>query len=351
MIKATEQITIIYPPTVDYHLLLQRPQQLLKALSKIQNVRSIFITNEMHKRLPIPIMQVSKDFFVVSQNSSYETLVRGKVIFWCSYPDHIDYNLKVKKDYIVFDAIDNPVEEFASWGKKLDYAVNKSDMISCSANILFEKHKTLNSDKHVFLCPNGGDYNHFKKAKSKMEKPENFPKLENNQKVVGFYGALASWLDVDMINKIAEKYHVVLIGKNQYYQLSVKHNNVSNIDHVDYSRLPSYLSHFDVAMIPFKLTEMMKGCDPVKLQEYLSSGKPVVATEIEDVVANFSHVVDFMNIDNCIEVIDKAIEENSTEKQKLRMKTALENSWDERAETVIKNINMFFEEGVKENVG
>lgn len=341
-IKSKQQITVIYPPTVDYYLLLQRPQQLLKALSKIKNVRSIFISNEMHKPLPKPVVELSKDMYIVSGHSDYRHLVKGKVVFWVSYPEHIDYPLQIQKDFTVFDAIDNPVDEFSFWAKDLKTAVKKADIISCTANVLYEYHSE-NSNKPVFMCPNGGDFDHFKKAKKKMDKPSDFPTFNKGDKVVGFYGALASWLDIDLIKKIAEKYKVVLIGKNKYYPIEVDHPNITNIEHKDYSQLPIYLSQFDVCMIPFKLTEMMKGCDPVKLQEYLASGKPVVATEIEDVVANFSDVVDFMNIDNCIEVIDRAIETNSKEKEKKRMQVSLQNSWDVRAEAAIEALNKYMD--------
>ncbi|WP_339198580.1 hypothetical protein MKY95_10155 [Paenibacillus sp. FSL P4-0176] len=338
--KSDQQITVIYPPTVDYYLLFQRPQQLLRAMSKIQNVRSIFMSSEMYRKLPKPIVEISKDMYVVSGHSDYKSLIKGKVVYWVSYPEHIDYPLTVKKDFTVFDAIDNPVEEFSFWAKNLKQAVQKADAISCTANLLYKNHKE-NNDKPVFLCPNGGDYDHFKKARKKLEKPADFPSFDNDKKVVGFYGALASWLDIDLIRKIAEKFNVVLIGKNVYYPLEVDHPNIANLEHKDYSQLPYYLSHFDVAMIPFKLTEMMKGCDPVKLQEYLSSGKPVVATEVEDVVANFSDVVDFMNIDNCHEVIERAIDENSKDKEQARIEVAINNSWDVRAQIAIKALNEY----------
>ncbi|ASA22759.1 glycosyltransferase [Paenibacillus donghaensis] len=339
-IKSKQSITIIYPPTVDYYMLYQRPHQLLKALSRINNVRCIFISSEVFKPLPKPINEVSKNMFVVRGNSDYKSLIQGKVVYWVSYPEHIDYHLTVEKDFVVFDAIDNPVDEFAVWKDKLDYAVSKADIVSCTANILYEYH-SKRTNKPIFMCPNGGDFAHFKKAKKRLDKPHDFPKTNKDDKVVGFYGALATWLDTEIIKKIAEKYKVVLIGKNKYYPIEVNHPNVYNIEHKDYLQLPIYLSHFDVAIIPFKLTEMMKGCDPVKLQEYLASGKPVVTTEIEDVVANFSDVVDFMNIDNCLEVIDRVIAENSKEKEAKRIETSIRNSWDVRAETAIEALNLY----------
>lgn len=339
-VKAKKQITIIYPPTVDYNLLAQRPHHLLKAMSKISNVRTIFLNSEAYQKQENPIMEIKKDFYVVGGGANYKDLVKGKVVFWCSYPDHINFPLQVNKDYVVFDAIDNPVEEFSYWSKNLKEAVDKANMISTTANILYDYH-TEHSNKPVFLCPNGGDYTHFKQAKKRMEKPEDMPPVSNGDKVIGFYGAMASWLDIDIINKIADKYKVVLIGNNKYYNLHLTHPNVYCIDHKKYSQLPQYLSHFDMSMIPFKLTEMMKGCDPCKLQEYLSSGKPVISTEIEDVKKNFGDVVDFINKDNCLEVIEGIFKNNNSKKEKERMKVAQNNSWDNRAAIAIENINKY----------
>lgn len=330
------EITIVYPPVVDWYLLYQRPQQLLTSFAKIENVRSIFISNEMFKPLDKPVTEVKKDLFVVKHTADYEKLVKGRKVLWLSYPPYYTYAEKGAFDLVVFDAIDNPVGEFSHWAGNLGNALKYADIISCTTNYLYDYHK--NSGKPVFLCPNGADYEHFKVARKRLPRPGDLPLLDKNEKLIGFYGALASWIDFELISKIAEKYKVVLIGKNKYYNRGISHPNVTILEHKDYRELPFYLSHFDLALIPFKLDELTAGCDPIKFYEYISAGKPVLATELDELKRNFSDIAYFVNCDNCHEVIARAIAEDSLVLQEERMEVARQNSWDTRAKKAINMI-------------
>lgn len=335
-VQLKEDITIIYPPTVDWFLLYQRPHQLLTYFSK-HGIRSIFISSEAYKRMDKPIIRVNNDLFIVSSKVDYKFLTKGKKILWFSYPPHYTYAKNKFFDYVVFDALDNPADEFANWKHGLEKAEEIADLISCTAQVMYDYHSK--AGKPVFICQNGADYEHFKKAQLKLPKPGDFPKLAPNEKVVGFYGAMASWVDYDIITKIAEKYKVVLVGNNRYYSCNINHPNIINLPHKPYHDLPFYLSNFDVTLIPFKLTEMIKGCDPIKFYEYLSAGKPVVATEMDE-LKKYKNVTYFMNIDNCQEMVAKALEEDNIVKKAERIKVAKENSWDSRVQTAIEMINL-----------
>lgn len=331
------EITIIYPPTVDWYLLYQRPQQLLTAFSKHKNVRSIFVTSQIYKRLPYPIMKVNNDLFIVRNGVDYTHLIKGKKVLWFSYPQHHNYARNLNFDFKVFDAIDNPADEFSEWRNKLELAIKDSDIIMSTAKVMYDEHSR--SNKHVYMLPNGADFHHFSKAKEKLKKPADFPNAEG--KVIGFYGAMASWVDFDLIDKIADYYNVVLIGNNKFYSKQTNHPNIYSLPHKDYRELPNYLSHFDATMIPFKLTEMIRGCDPIKFYEFLSAGKIVFATEMEELVNNYSNVTTFINHDNYKEKIEEAFANNSFQLRNNRMKVAKRNSWKTRADDALKIINSY----------
>jgi len=337
--KVNKDVTIIYPPTVDWYMMYQRPQQLLTALSKIQGYRSIFITNEAFKKLENPITELNSDLFVVSAEADYSHLIKGKKVLWFNYPPNYKYVSKLNTDLAIFDAIDNPIEEFGFWQREMEDAIRASDIISCTAELLYKQH--VNRGKPVFMCPNGADFQHFHRAKDKMEKPHDFPQTFEGEAVIGFYGAMATWVDYELIKKIADRYLVVLIGKNKYYNNEVKHPNIITIDHKNYSELPNYLSWFDLSLVPFKLTEMIKGCDPIKYYEYMSAGKPVLSTEIEELKRRYKKQTYFINHDNYLKVIDKAIKENNPEKVEERIQIARENSWEARAKKISEVINKF----------
>lgn len=328
-----KQITIVYPATVDWYLLYQRPQQLLTRLAKYDNVRCIFITSEAYKKLPRPIIKIHEDMYVVSSSMNYSHLIKGKKVLLYSYPFH--YNSARHFDFSIFDALDNPVDEFASWRPSVDNAVKAADIISCTAKVMYDEHKL--SGKPTFMLPNGADFDHFKKAHHQLPRPSDFPKGLENEVVVGFYGALASWVDWDIIKEISKEFHVVLVGANQYYSPPIKGERIHILPHKDYSYLPYYLSQFDVTIVPFKLTQMIEGCDPIKFYEYLAAGKPVVATHMSELM-KFSDVAYFADIYDVNEKIQQAFLEDDLDKQVKRMEVAKANSWDARVETMLKHI-------------
>jgi glycosyltransferase involved in cell wall biosynthesis len=68
-----------------------------------------------------------------------------------------------------------------------------------------------------------------------------------------------------------------------------------NIDYVGmtkYEALPGMMAGFDVALMPFALNEATRSISPTKTLEYLAAGLPVVSTRVQDVVTDYSDVVD-----------------------------------------------------------
>lgn len=333
-------ITFIFPTVVDWYMLYQRPHQLCTAFSKMDNVRAIFISSEDFKNLPNSITQINEDLFVISKDVDFSPLVKGKTVLWFSFPPQYVYCNKYDFDLTVFDAIDNPVEEFLFWNKDIKNAVECADIISCTADILYEKHQE--SNKPTFLWPNGADYNHFKNATQILPKPDDFPEFNDDEIVIGFYGAMASWIDYKLIREIANKYKIVLIGKNKYYNRTLNEKNVFILEHKPYEELPYYLSHFDFTIIPFKLTEMIKGCDPIKFYEYISAGKPVISSEIEELKKKFSDITTFVNTENCLRKIEEAIKNETIMKKAKRIEIAKQNSWEVRATIALEIIKKYF---------
>jgi hypothetical protein len=334
-----EYVTILYPPTINWHLLFQRPQQLMKNFANQKNVRSIFWNSRGEVRQKERIQKLNNNLFIVDQYlkiEEFQHLFKGKKVYWFSHPSHHYIKELTDWDLVIFDAIDNPVDEFAEWSIELKTAVEKADVIIASAKIMYDEHKK--SGKPVFMLPNGSDFELFEKSINKLEKPNDFPDLTGP--VVGYYGAMATWLDWDIVEKISTKYQILMIGGNKYYNEKISNDNIHYLDHKKIEELPNYLSHIDVPIIPFKLTEMIKGCDPIKFYEYISSGKPPVVTQMIE-LERFKDICYFMNIDNCLDIIEEAANEDNKELVKKRIEIAKLNSWNVRAETAVKIIRKY----------
>jgi hypothetical protein len=331
-----EFITILYPPTINWELLFQRPQQLMKNFSNQNSVRSLFWNSRGENKKIDKIKILKNNLYLIDQFvdiKNFEFLFRGKKIFWFSHPSHYYIADKFNWDLVIFDAIDNPVDEFAEWSNELNNAVKKSDIIFASAKIMYDEH--LKSNKPVYMLPNGSDFELFEKSQQKLNKPDDFPDLKGP--IIGYYGAMATWLDWEIIEKISTKYNILMIGGNKYYNERINSPNIHYLSHKKIDELPNYLSHIDVPIIPFKLTEMIKGCDPIKFYEYISSGKPTVVTQMIE-LERFKDICYFMNIDNCLDVIETALNEDDNELKNKRIEVAKLNSWDIRAKYAVEKI-------------
>ncbi|MBN3040843.1 MAG: glycosyltransferase, partial [Candidatus Omnitrophica bacterium] len=116
-----------------------------------------------------------------------------------------------------------------------------------------------------------------------------------------------------------------------------KRGNVFFLGAKPYEDLPNYMQYFDVCIEPRIAEKDIP--PPTKVFDYLASGKPVVATNVEEL----DWLKDNINLINCKEDFLEAIKEvlvNDTEISKIaRIKKAEENSWQIRAENICREID------------
>src|SRR5204863_5959509 len=120
---------------------------------------------------------------------------------------------------------------------------------------------------NAVLVRHGVDYRHFVQAcDSATRVPADLAALP--KPVIGFFGLVAEWLDMDAIAACARAYprgSVVLIGKvapdadvRQLQELP----NVHFFGRRTYDALPAYCKGFDVALMPFKVNELTLNANP-----------------------------------------------------------------------------------------
>lgn len=298
--------TIIYPPTVKYSVLLQRPQQILKSLTRHMNC--IFITKDEDYEYKID------GNVIVLKFETYEKVKRhigiNKIILYYTDPRTYNYIDIIKPNFIIFDLIDNPIEEFAVWKPNLSQCVKTADIVTYSSIYLLRVLKEIDQHKQYIYLSNGCDYEYFKQANKKLERPENMP---NDKIIIGYYGYIATWMDYEIIKKIADipYVHVMMIGLIQNQSVIPKHKNITWTGHIKYENLVNYLSWFDICLIPFKNTEMMLGCNPIKLHEYMATNKPIISTlKFQDVIDGYNLITS----ENVLTVIDNIIQNGLIEK-------------------------------------
>lgn len=217
-----------------------------------------------------------------------------------------------------------------------------------------ELAQEIPSDR-IALVPNGVDCRHYMEA---MQHPASRQQLSSIMKyilgkgrpIVGYFGALAHWLDYDLLKEvIASKpdYDFVFIGPDYYGGSNLLPSHLPNchwLGVVHYDVLPYYARHFDIAIIPFERGNVAKSTSPLKLFEYFALEKPVVVTAdlLECLV--YPEVFVGENPDAFCLAIDEALEQSKNAEFKEKLKhLALQNTWQCRARVL--------DEFVQEHVG
>jgi glycosyltransferase involved in cell wall biosynthesis len=324
--ECKQKYTFIYPPTIKWEKLFQRPQQMMRAFAKL-GFESFFCNTSDTKDF-----SPEKNLYVVQNINSIPDIPGVKKVLWCSHPPSFNRACgTIKHDITIFDALDEPIGEFVSWKQKYEDAQKRANIIFAVSDSLYQ----YNSQYNVHMLPNGCDFEHFN---TKVSAPDDM--IKRGRPVVGFYGAVATWLDWNMINYCIQQrpdYDFVFVGPGYGIVLPTNTENSFFLGERDYKDLPGYLHSFDVAIVPFKITNMTLGCDPIKCYEYLASGKPVVSTPIPQIVKMVPAVRIGATKEEFLAQIDDAIAHPGVGK-KARIELARNNSWEARALEVIQKL-------------
>jgi glycosyltransferase involved in cell wall biosynthesis len=162
--------------------------------------------------------------------------------------------------------------------------LGKVDCVFAINTELAEAKRAINPETHV--SPHGVAHELFARAlDDSTTVPAEIAKLP--RPVLGFYGTLRDWVDLDLLAHVARarpQWSIALIGQ----QLDdvgpiTRLANVHLLGRKSHDRLPAYCKGMDVGLIPYRLDERMKFVNPIKLREYLSAGLPVVSTAVPEV--------------------------------------------------------------------
>ena len=207
--------------------------------------------------------------------------------------------------------------------------VATADVVAVSGARLFEKWKSA----RPVLVRNAADFEFFANA-PRENLLDGVPRP-----IVGYFGAIAKWLDVELVRYAAKarpQYTFVLIGGVFDVDVSAieKLQNVRLLGQQPYARMPSYLAAFDACMIPFVVDEITAATDPVKFYEYVSLGKPVVATPMPELAPYGDLLYVAATPSELVEKLDAAVGEDDPALAARRVALARDNTWAARAETL-----------------
>lgn len=337
--------------------LYQRPQQIANYLI---NKRCLVLYEVTRMTDKVDFIKKEKDnlYLVNYEISSFEKLLFGKLCginkpkylqlystCWDVKREEVDNY--VNNDFkLLYEYIDDLNPKLAGTDKLPlnvasihDYVIhNKDVLVVTSADKLYDDMiKKRKSKENVILSSNGVDVEHFKHPKKNIKIMDELK--SKYRMIIGYYGALASWFDYDLIKKLASHYPdvgFVLIGikyDTSYDDAKIdKIDNIKYLGAVDYKDLPNYANYFDIAWIPFVVNEITLATNPCKVFEYMALEKYIITSDLPE-CHKYRSVHIAKGYKDYIKLIDNyKIDDNYIN---LLKKEAEENSWNSKADDIV----------------
>ena len=156
--------------------------------------------------------------------------------------------------------------------------------------------------------------------------------------MLGFYGTIQDWVDLDLIAHLAERHpewSIAMIGKICVdVSRLAKYPNIHWLGRKPHSELPGYCKGFTVGMIPYILNERILHVNPIKLREYLSAGVPVVSVALPEVEAYRDHCCLAGNAGEFERGIAAALAGDTPEQRRQRSDSMRAETWEEKVAVV-----------------
>lgn len=263
---------------------------------------------------------------------------------WTFLPNVGDYVGSLGESLAVYYCVDE-WSMFSYLDRKATVAaeralLSKVDCVFAINTELAEAKRAHNPATH--LAPHGVDHALFARALDESTVvPADIAKLP--RPVLGFYGTLRDWVDLDLIAYVAcarPDWSIALLGQ-QLDDVSAVAGlpNVHLLGRKPHGELPAYCKGMDVGLIPYRIDERMTFVNPIKLREYLSAGLPVVSTAVPE-VKRYDHWCSIAEDGpSFVAAVDRALATNSPERRRERSFAMAKETWPMRVAEVSRIVD------------
>lgn len=347
----------VFPaPSVAWGYLFQRPQQLARALWEL-GYPVLYAADPSYSEgldaRAVPIFRTPDGPVLFADGRGgvcVAEFARSRpVICWRYWPHQERFVAALPESAVIaYDVVDHLTcfEQYDAIRDDHQRALRSSAAVFASARLLCDEIRPVRPD--VTLVPNGVRHEDFAaaiRAPDHDALPE-FRGIPPEAVVIGYYGALAEWVDYELIEELARRepsWWFVFIGDRVSFSPRIdrfqKIPNVRVIGRQPYARLSALLARMNVAIIPFKVNDLTVAVSPVKLFEYAAGQKPVVSAalpECVEVSSGCSGVRIASGADEWMDQMRWCLAQGRSEQTQAALEAlAASSTWRARARTIV----------------
>jgi hypothetical protein len=268
---------------------------------------------------------------------------------WTFLPNTAEYIGTLGESVSVYYCVDEWSKFSYVDGSKLAEAerqlIPKANVIFATAQSLVDARLPANPNTH--LARHGVDHALFATALDENTRiPADIADLP--APVIGFYGTIQDWVDLDLIAHIARTrpdWSIAMIGEVRVDIDAIKQlPNVHFLGRKPHDQLPAYCRALTVGLIPQKVNALTLHMNPIKLREYLSAGLTVVATNLPEISAFAAELPASglgnrdcqvaSDYDTFVRCLTEAIANESPQRRSLRSNAMRNQTWHDKVRQV-----------------
>lgn len=318
-----------------------------RALGSCRQVApNIHVLNPLVIPLPAaaPVVRLNNAILAATLRATCRRLGLRRPIVWSFFPNIGGLVGKLGERLVVYQCVDDHAEfpgvARASLRRQEGQLLAVADLVFTSSELL--RQERVKDNPHTVFIPHGVDFAHFSRA---VENHTSIPSdLEGVRRpIVGFIGALADFVDLDLVAEAARlrpDWSFVMVGRRWLTSLTAINDlpNIHLLGPRPYETLPGYCRGFDVGIIPFRINNLTLRANPLKLREYLAAGLPVVSTPLPEVAKYEPLVRIAQGRDEFVREIEHALKERGEPFVGRRLNAMRQESWERRVEQISEHV-------------
>lgn len=336
-----------------YNIMMQRPQHLLRNIGDKETLVLYNSYYDIDFEDKNRITQIAQSFYVLDlffyRKYLLELVKKIPCKYLCVYStdtvplsrieEYLKYEFRIIYEYVddINPELISPHKISLVLERHSFLLQNKNVLTVATADKLYKNAAHVNGKSKLILLSNGAECDRF--SPSEMTDNKEYRNWIRKDKIkVGYYGALASWIDYELLQYLAadNKFQIILIGVEHDNTLKesglLELENVKYFGRKPYRELAGYVHFFDVCIIPFLINDITKATSPVKLFEYMAMEKPIVTTALSECMKYDVVEIAYTQEEFRDKIYKSWNEREDIEKKEELRQCAWENDWSAKAQ-------------------